>query len=462
VRKGDLFIALNGYSFDGYAFIKDAIARGAAAVAAEKDFDTCACVKKIKLDDTREALPAIAANFYGHPSSGLNMVGITGTNGKTTVTYIVEKILEKARKPCGVIGTINYRYRDKVLPAKNTTPGPLELQSILSDMLKKKVRYAVMEVSSHSLDQRRVDCVSFDIAIFTNITPEHLDYHGTMKEYFNAKIKIFDKMKRGGTAILNYDDRRVMKIARSVKGKKLTYGIGCQADVRAEKISLSLDGTNFNAITPAGDFAVSTGLIGMHNVSNMLAGIAVAFVEGIAPRTVKRALAEIETAPGRLERVPAGQPFKIFVDFAHTEDALNNVLQLLKEVAPGNRIITVFGCGGNRDRSKRPLMGKAACRFSDKVIITSDNPRYEDPKAILQEIEGGVKGLFSNYDIVSDRREAIKVALERAEADDIVLIAGKGHEKYQILGDEVLPFDDCQVARQILNSRRRPVREVTP
>ena len=453
VIPGSLFIAKRGYSQDGSKFIADAFKRGARVVVTEGRSAVPAGAVKIMVKDTRTATPVIADNFYGHPSEKLKMVGITGTNGKTTITYILEGIVKAAGAAAGVIGTINYRVKNKVTPAKNTTPGPIELQSILSRMVRSGAGYAVMEVSSHALDQGRVDKVSFDAAICTNVTGDHLDYHKTMENYFKAKALIFKKLKRGGAAILNGDDKRVARLKRSItKNKVLMYGTGKKADVRAEDIKLSMDGTTFTIVTQKRSFAVRTKLIGMHNVSNILAATAAALALGIRIDSIVKGIGKVMAVPGRLEAVDAGQPFKVFVDFAHTEDALFNVLTLLREVA-GNRIVTVFGCGGNRDRTKRPRMGKVACELSDRVIVTSDNPRFENPGEIISEIEKGIKTSFSNYDIAVDRKEAINKALSVASDTDIILIAGKGHETYQIIKDRTFSFDDREVARSILKKK---------
>ncbi len=469
VNKDDLFVAVKGYSLDGYKFINDAVSKGASAIASEEDFAAPQGVVKILVKDSRAALPIIADNFYGHPSGELKVIGVTGTNGKTTVTYIIENILKRAGKSAGIIGTINYRLGDTVLPARNTTPGPLELDRLLAEMVKRSFGYAVMEVSSHSLDQRRVECVLFDVGIFTNITSEHLDYHKTIGNYFKAKARLFERLKKDGSAVLNNDDKKVVSLKKSMKGKVITYGIKKGSDVRAERINISLDGSSFLIITPKGSFEVSAILTGMHNISNILASVAASIALGMETKAIKNGIESIGNVPGRLEAVDAGQPFKVFVDYAHTEDALNNILNLLKKVAP-KRIITVFGCGGNRDRSKRPLMGKAACSLSDHVVITSDNPRFEEPQFIIDEIVVGIKGKFSNYDIVVDRRVAIERALALASKGDIVVIAGKGHETYQIIKDRVLPFDDRETVRDILrntyasrkdsrdNARATPVR----
>lgn len=452
VSQGDLFIAVRGYSLDGSRFINSAIAAGASAVVTETDFDSPEGVLKIMVADTRSAASAIADNYYGHPSAGLKTVGITGTNGKTTVTYIIEGIIKAARRRAGVIGTINYRLKGKVLPAKNTTPGPLELQRMLREMVKSKVGYAVMEVSSHSLDQGRVDRVLFDVGIFTNITSDHLDYHKTATNYYKAKMRLFDKLKNNGTAVLNSDDKKVAALARSIKGNVMTYGVKSASDVFVKNVKLSMDGTSFTVKAPGGSFAINTKLIGIHNVSNILAAAAAGFALKIPVQYIIKGIESVGFVPGRLEAVEAGQPFKVFVDFAHTEDALFNVLSLLRRVAK-RRIITVFGCGGNRDRTKRPLMGRVACGYSDRVIITSDNPRFEEPCAIIEEIERGIKEKFSNYDIVVDRKEAIAKALAAALKDDIVVMAGKGHENYQIIKDAVMPFNDREVALCLLRKK---------
>lgn len=452
VTQDSLFVAVKGYAVDGHTFIDTAIAAGASVVVAERDFNAPAGVTKVVVHDMRRALPVIAANFYGDPSAKLVMTGITGTNGKTTITYLIERILALAGRHPGVIGTINYRYRETVREAKNTTPGPLELQAILSEMVRHDVDACIMEVSSHALDQHRVDRIAFDAAIFTNITSDHLDYHRTVDDYFAAKVKIFGLLKKGGAAILNGDDSRVAALKKNLVCRSLTYALGGDADVRAEKAMLSLDGSSFTAVTPSGRYEITTRLIGRHNISNILAAIAAATVYGVTPEVIQTGIRTFGIVPGRLEPVELGQPFKVFVDFAHTEDALYNVLGLLREVST-RQIITVFGCGGARDRTKRPLMGKVACRFSDKVIITSDNPRSERPSAIIGEIERGIAGAFGNYRIVEDRERAIETALKLASPGDIVVIAGKGHEKYQIVGDAVIPFDDCAVARRVLAKR---------
>ena len=447
--EGDLFIAIKGYSVDGHKFIDEAIKRGARIIITEEDFVSPRGVTKILVKDARAALPVIAGNFYRHPSKKLKIVGITGTNGKTTITYLLESILKRSGEKAGVIGTINYRINDKKISAKNTTPGPLELQGLLAEFAEEGASYAVMEVSSHSLDQDRVAGITFDAGIITNVTKEHLDYHKTIRNYLGAKAKLLGKIKKGGIAILNNDDARAAGLRKYAKTKVLTYGIDKAAGVRAINVKLSLGGTSFTMVTPKYSAGIETKLIGKHNVSNILAAAAAAFACGVQREYIKDGIKSFSSVPGRLEPVDEGQPFKVFVDFAHTEDALFNVLGILRKVAR-RRIITIFGCGGNRDRTKRPLMGRVACELSDDVVITSDNPRFEEPRDIIDEIETGVRGRFSNYRVVPDRREAIEKALAIASKDDIIIIAGKGHEKYQIVKEKTFPFDDCEVARSIL------------
>jgi UDP-N-acetylmuramoyl-L-alanyl-D-glutamate--2,6-diaminopimelate ligase len=449
VTPGSIFVALIGHAKDGRDFVNEAVSKGALVIVSDPGLRVPEGVIKVSVTDVRAALASIAANFYGDPSSKLNVIGITGTNGKTTITYMIESIAKSAGAGVGVIGTINYRINGDARPAKNTTPGSLELQKLLSEMVDGGVRYAAMEVSSHALDQGRIAGVRLDAGLFTNITSDHLDYHKTKDKYFNAKSRIFGHLKDNGVAVLNYDDEKVRSLKRSIKAKVLTFGMSEEADIKASKIKLSPDGSSFDVSTPSGKFQIKTRLIGIHNISNCLAAIAAMHALGIDKKPIVEGIRFLVSIPGRLEPVDAGQPFKVLVDYAHTEDALNNVLSILKDISE-RKVLTVFGCGGDRDRSKRPLMGLSACKFSDRVIITSDNPRSEEPLDIIRDIESGVKGKFSNYEIVPDRREAIRKAVTSAEEGDIVLIAGKGHEDYQIIKDSVVHFDDREVAREML------------
>ena len=451
VRPGGLFIAVAGHSQDGRKFADSAVSNGAIVVVSDQKIRVPGGVLGVYVKDIREALSAIAVNFYDAPSRKLGVIGITGTNGKTTITYLIESIAKSAGFKSGVIGTVNYRIAGSSRLAKNTTPGALELQSLLSEMVGAGCSYAAIEVSSHALEQGRVSGVYFDAAIFTNITSDHLDYHKTPEKYFEAKMKIFDHLKDGGTAILNNDDQKIRSVAPVIKHKKIAYGTKPGSTVAASKIKLSPDGSSFDAVTPSGVIGITTKLLGMHNVSNCLAAIAAMQVLGVDAGSIAKGIKDMETIPGRLEPVDRAQSFKVLVDYAHTEDALNNVLSILKNIGKG-KVITVFGCGGDRDRSKRPLMCRAACKYSDRVIITSDNPRSEDQLRIIDEIESGIRAEFSNYDIVPDRRDAIIKAISLAEDGDIVLIAGKGHEDYQIVGERVLHFDDREVADEALRS----------
>ena len=450
VRRGDSFIACQGSTVNGDQFISSAIENGAKVVIAENKFDAPPSVLKVLVPSANEILPTVADNYYGRPAEKMFGAGVTGTNGKTTITYLIEHMMKTARIKTGVVGTINYRWGKKVIEAKNTTPGVLELRKLLAAMADDKTAFLAMEVSSHSLDQGRVDGIGFDMAIMTNITQDHLDYHKTIKNYIAAKGEIFKKLKPEGVAGINIDDARVDSFRDKIrKNRIITYGMSRQAMIRVEDLKLSIHGSEFTLITPKYSFHTLTPLIGMHNVSNILAAVSVGYVRNLPPELIESAIKGFRSIPGRLESIDEGQPFKTFVDFAHTEDALRNVLGILHKTKP-IKLITVFGCGGNRDAKKRPLMGRVACELSTHAIITSDNPRREDPLAIIDDILAGVKDEFSNYSVVADRREAIRKALGMAGKDDIVLIAGKGHEKYQIVGNTIHPFDDCDVVKDIL------------
>lgn len=450
VEDGCLFVAVKGSAKDGRLFIKDAVKFGARAIVSNEDYTATDGVARVIVGDPKKALAVIASNFYDNPSKYIKIIGITGTNGKTTITYLLESILKCAGIDSAVIGTVSHRLKGSVLPSKNTTPGILEIQSLLSRMRGDgSSACAVMEISSHALDQGRVEGVKFDAGVFTNVTSDHLDYHKTRPEYFKAKAKLFGHLKEAGVAILNSDDAAVASLASVINGKIITYGTNEGSDIKGGEIALSLDGSKFTVATPNGYIRIGTSLIGSHNVSNCLAAVAAAQAIGISNSAIICGIKNMISVPGRLEPINEGQPFKVFVDYAHTEDALGNILPVLRSNASG-KIITVFGCGGDRDRSKRPLMGIVACRFSDKVIITSDNPRSEDPVKIIEDIESGIREGFSNYEVISDRKEAITGALERARSGDIVVIAGKGHEDYQIIKDHVLHFDDREVVREIL------------
>ncbi|MFO7535550.1 MAG: UDP-N-acetylmuramoyl-L-alanyl-D-glutamate--2,6-diaminopimelate ligase [Kiritimatiellia bacterium] len=452
VRPGWLFIAIPGNKLNGANFIEDALTRGAAAVVAEQAGPPLKDVTVIRVANAREALARLASAFYGRPSARLRVAGVTGTNGKTTVTYLVRDILEAAGYPCGLIGTVEYRLGNRVIPAARTTPDPLTLQSCFSQMLQNGCTAAVMEVSSHALDQERAWGIEFDAAVFTNLTQDHLDYHGTMESYFEAKKKLFLAIGRGSktaSAIVNLDDPYGRRLASDpgIAARMLTYGRSPDALIRAEEVRLSASGSAFRVVSPWGGGEAALRLLGGYNVSNALAALAVCGCLGLPLPVILKRLAELHAVPGRLEEVPNTRGFQVFVDYAHTDDALMNVLQTLREICAG-RLIAVFGCGGNRDKTKRAKMGAAAARLADFTVLTSDNPRTEDPMAILEQIRGGMGG--APHEVAPDRAEAIKRALAIAGKGDIVLIAGKGHETFQEFDNRVIPFDDRDVARNLL------------
>lgn len=448
VNKDYLFVAVPGTKIDGHRFAQEAVERGAVAIVMEKQVMLGDGVAKIYVKDSRRALARIANEFYGRPAEKLRCIGITGTNGKTTISYLMDSIVSAAGHKAGLIGTINYRIGERVIPATNTTPGPVELYNFMSRMLQNSIDHLVMEVSSHSLDQRRVEGIDFAAAIFTNLTGDHLDYHKTLEEYFSAKAKLFDGLGSGSYAIINIDDEWGKKLSRRSKGKVMTYGTKAGADFLAGGIDLSLDGTKFAVNTPGGEIKIDTKLIGLHNVYNITAAVAAGSALGFLLKEIKRGVENVRVVPGRLESIDCGQPFKVFVDYAHTDDALYNVLSALRPLIT-ERIIVVFGCGGDRDKTKRPRMGKVAGKLADLVIVTSDNPRSEDPRAITEEITARIR--TGNYTVVVDRMQAIRQALSAAHDGDCVLIAGKGHETYQVLKDTTIAFDDREIARKILS-----------
>lgn len=457
VSTGSLFVAVKGERVDGHQFVPMALSRGAGGVVAQHSMET-GTIPFVCVEDSRRALGLLGSRFYGDPSSRLRMVGVTGTNGKTTTTYVCKAFLEAISARVGVIGTVAYQIGDTVTPAAHTTPGALELQQLLARMVTYGCTAAVMEVSSHALAQDRTSGCEYDVAVFSNLTQDHLDFHGTMEAYFQAKLRLFTGLANGHKAnkraIVNIDDSYGPRIVENCPVPVWTYALKAKADLRAEDVRLSLQGTGFTAVTPLGNFRIESHLVGEHNVYNLLAAIGVALHEGATPDQIHHAVTRVTNVPGRFERVMMGQPFTVVVDYAHTEDALNRLL-LAAEVVKAGRIITVFGCGGDRDRGKRPKMGEAAVRSSDVVILTSDNPRTEDPYAILEQVEQGVvKALQQRphvqYRKIADRREAIETAVREAQAADIVLIAGKGHEDYQIIGTTKHHFDDREVARDAI------------
>jgi len=457
VRPGSLFVAVQGEQVDGHHYIAAAVKAGALGVVMQQPAEDLA-LPYIRVADSRKALGLLGSRFYGSPSAHLRMIGVTGTNGKTTTTYVCKALLEALGKRVGLIGTVAYQIGSETIPASHTTPGALELQQLLSRMVERGCTSAVMEVSSHALAQDRTSGCEYDVAVFSNLTQDHLDFHKTMEAYFQAKLRLFTGLtgtqKPNKRAIVNSDDPSGPRIKALCPAPVWTYGLKQKADLLAENVRLSLGGTAFTAATPAGTFPVESHLVGEHNVYNLLAAIGVALHEGATPDQICQAVATVRNVPGRFERVMAGQSFTVVVDYAHTEDALVRLLSAAQALKAG-RIITVFGCGGDRDRGKRPKMGRAAVQYSDVVVLTSDNPRTEDPLAILEEVEAGVMEALRQrptvqYRKVADRREAIGVAVRLAQPGDMVLIAGKGHEDYQIIGTRKFHFDDREVAREAI------------
>ncbi|MDD5006131.1 MAG: UDP-N-acetylmuramoyl-L-alanyl-D-glutamate--2,6-diaminopimelate ligase [Candidatus Omnitrophica bacterium] len=456
VKKGYLFFCLAGSRYNGLDFINEAYSNGAHAVMVEDNI-------KIKLPkdsvvisvkDITGCLGFLANKFYDYPIDRLNMTAVTGTNGKTTITFMIENILNTASKQAGVIGTINYRFGRSVFDAKNTTPDILTIHSFMNQMLQNKIKYLVMEVSSHALAQRRIEGLKFDQAIFTNLSQDHFDYHKTKKNYFAAKSLLFtDYLKKEGAAIINVDDSYGLKlidlIKKNKKSKILTYGIRKKSDVCAKNILLTQGGCRFTVKAPGHKFEVKTRLIGQFNIYNALASISACLALGILEKYIIKGLEEVY-APGRLERVDCSD-INIFVDYAHTEDALRNVLSSLNKLKGRGRLILVFGCGGDRDKDKRPKMGKVASELADFVIITSDNPRSEDPEEIISDIKAGISK--TNHIASVDRKEAIKKAIDMAGSQDIIIVAGKGHEDYQIVKDKKFNFSDRAVIENILSQR---------
>lgn len=448
-----IFVAVKGTHADGHSFIQEAIDRGAKLVIAQipnPRFHIPKNIPYLLVKDTRKGLAELAAKFYGEPSQKIKVVGVTGTCGKTTVTYLIEAVLKSAGLDSAIIGTINYRFKEKNFASKNTTPGPCQLQSLLADMAEESINYAVMEVSSHALSQERTGGIDFHSAIFTNLTSDHLDYHKTTENYFQAKKKLFTRLKPSSFAVINIDDKYGRRLANLIRQPRIiTYAIEKKADVIACDIKYGISRTEFVVVAGKKNINFKTRLIGKYNVYNSLAAFAWAFKEGRDIEIIKSGLENFGVVPGRLERIECNKPISIFVDYAHTLDALTNVITTLRQISK-KRIIVVFGCGGERDKTKRPKMGQAASMLSDYVIITNDNPRSEDSDRIIADIKKGISK--NNYSVIVDRREAIRKALSLAKRGDTVLIAGKGHENYQILKNGAIAFDDRKVVRECLMS----------
>lgn len=461
VQVGSLFVALVGHNVDGHRFCSQAIAHGAVALLVENDRDIAYSqgITVIKVSDTRRALAILADAFYGHPSRQLKVIGVTGTNGKTTTTHLIRSILEDQGYKTGLIGTISTVIGHEVVESKNTTPESIDLHQTLARMVAANCQYAIMEVSSHALYQGRVRGAEYASSIFTNLTQDHLDYHRTLEEYRNAKGLLFAQMgntygARHRPVILNGDDPTSIKYAKMTAAPVITYGIEQKADVHARNLVIGDHGITFWLETWMGSAEVTLQLTGKFNVYNSLAAIAATLIEGIDLGSIIASLAKVTGVDGRLQRVDGGQCYTVLVDYAHTPDSLENVLTTIRQFAKG-RVITIVGCGGDRDRGKRPLMARIASKWSDYTIFTSDNPRHEEPEAIIADMVAGLSEAersFLNYEVVIDRKAAIYRGISEANKQDIVLIAGKGHETYQDFGDHTIHFDDRKIALEAIRS----------
>ncbi|NEZ46375.1 UDP-N-acetylmuramoyl-L-alanyl-D-glutamate--2,6-diaminopimelate ligase [Clostridium niameyense] len=449
VEKGDLFICIEGYSTDGHKYAKSAYEKGANIIVCQKDLDNLSYYKDctiIKVDDTRKALAILASNYYDNPKNKLKIIGITGTNGKTTSTFMLKSILEKAGYKVGVIGTIANYIGSKKIHSDRTTPESLELHELFKKMVDAKVDYCVMEVSSHSLYLNRVYGIEFCQAIFTNLTQDHLDFHKTFENYFNAKLMLFKNTKN---SVINIDDTYGEKIICKSSGKTFNYAIDKDADLKATNIHMHSRGVEFNLIYKNEKSSISLNIPGKYNVYNALGSMGACLCEGISLNVVKDGIESMYAVPGRCEIVTKdfNLGYEVIVDYAHTPDGLENILNTAREFTKG-RLISVFGCGGDRDKTKRPLMGKIGSNLSDIAVITSDNPRTEEPLLIIKDILEGIEK--DNYVVVENRREAIKKAMEIAKENDVIVVAGKGHEDYQILKDKTIHFDEREVIKELV------------
>ena len=466
VEPGFLFVAVKGYTFDGHNFIHDAIDRGSVAIVTEYAVEKTGAIDLaaqgrtafIEVSDSREALALISAAYYGHPSGRLSLIGITGTNGKTTTSFITKSIIDAGGNSTGLLGTICYMTGKQPLTSVNTTPESLDLQRYLNEMANNNIKYSVVEVSSHAMTLKRIEGCFFNVAAFTNFTQDHLDFHETMDEYFMAKSNMFSYLKDGGTAVLNVDDPALKKLAGTLTCNVITCGIEQDALIRAENINVggkraqdsskSMNyGIAFDVCTPGSRFRVQSRLTGKMNVYNILLSVGIAHALGISEEVIRQGILEAMPVEGRFESIGDGQDIRCIVDYAHTEDALKKSIEEAKLITEG-KVITVFGCGGDRDRTKRALMGHVADSLSDYVVITSDNPRSEEPEAIIHDIVKGIKS--KDYSNIPDREEAIRYAVLMAEKGDTVLVAGKGHEDYQEIKGVRHHFSDREVLKKIL------------
>ena len=463
VSQDSLFVCFTGAHFDGHNFIEQAVNNGSSAILTTRtDIENLNLPDNLAVlivPDMLTSLAVIVPYFYDYPARKMRVIGVTGTNGKTTTTYMIRSILINAGYHVGLIGTIQIMIDNEIFPIHNTTPNVIDLQHILIKMLSHHVDYLVMEVSSHALAENRVAGIEFDTAIFTNLTQDHLDFHKTMEDYLRAKCKLFDAVSRSGqkdnkTAIINIDDEASNEIINHSLCNRITYGIRNESDLHAVEVDVRADGTKFKIRSQFGVMNLNLHVTGIFNVYNVLAAVGATLAEKISPDVICQTLSHFKSVPGRFERVYANVPFSVIVDYAHTPDGVENVIETARQIVK-NRVITVFGCGGDRDKTKRPIMGRLAAELSDIVIATSDNPRTEDPLEILKEVEVGIKEKIGDksYECIADRHNAIFHAIAIAKAGDIILILGKGHENYQILKDRTIHFDDREVAREAISQR---------
>lgn len=451
ISPGSLFVCIPGLTTDGHLFATEAINKGAVALVVQRPIDVPDHVPQIKVPDTRKALAQLAAGFYDHPSRKFNLIGVTGTNGKTSTTILLEAIFKHWGKRTALLGTIANRIGQEVLPATHTTPESLELQKLFSTMAKAHTDYVMMEVSSHALSLNRVEETEFDVVIFTNLTRDHLDFHGNLEDYLAAKVELFRQLgpgikNRPKYGLVNGDDPYAHHFQQAAKVPVFTYGIKNPGDYQAIDLEITPKGASF-CLKDKPPVRLQLNMTGRFSIYNALAAVATAMEEGVPLEIIQEALAQLPGVPGRFELVDVDQEFTVVVDYAHTPDGLENVLQTAREISTG-RVITVFGCGGDRDRTKRPLMGEVVARYSDLAVVTSDNPRTEEPEAIINDILPGLAGAEGRYQVVVDRKAGIHRALEMARPGDLVLIAGKGHEDYQIIGKKKYPFDDRKVVKE--------------
>jgi UDP-N-acetylmuramoyl-L-alanyl-D-glutamate--2,6-diaminopimelate ligase len=461
VKQGTLFAALRGAKTDGHNFIKSAVANGAAALLVEDDsaVEPDVDIPVIKVSDSRKVLAPLSARFFDYPSGKMKMIGVTGTNGKTTTTHMISSILNANGVKTGVMGTLYVKIIDKTFTIPNTTPESLVIQRYLADMVNAGVETVIMEVSSHALYHERVAGILYDGAVFTNLSQDHLDFHKTMDDYFEAKKKLFTRIKpasEGGFALINSDDERASKLYDILTVPYISYGIHRNPHLRAENIKIDMMGTSFRAVRDLTEVPVSMKMSGTFNVYNALASVGTALFMNVPIEAISRGFKTLPGVRGRFELVDEGQSFGVVVDYAHTPDGLQNVLSSAKELVK-NRLIVVFGCGGDRDRAKRPIMGEIAAKYGDVVIVTSDNPRTEEPFRIITDIQVGIEKHRKDYIVEVDRKSAIRQAVEVAESGDLIVIAGKGHETYQIFRDKTIHFDDAEVAREALRAKKSAV-----